>query len=186
MAQGNAQWWADLSVEPETITVRVPSSFSVDIWIRNTGRGTTEGVRSFHFDLSWDPGLTDFTGYTIQIPQSMGWTTTVSVKSGKLTMNGDAGEGSPYMLDDTMVLTVYFRCLGEGSSSFTFENASWIDGYNQPHEFTFHHGMCNQVAAPVGGYVASVGRWTNLAPYLTLIGLLAIVALIAVRKKRFS
>jgi len=181
-AYGNG---ATLGVEPQTRSVSVGSNFGVDVWIR----GLPASMCSFVFVMTWNPILLKYVSHSTSLPNPQ-WSMSVDasqVNTGRVEVHGHLNVAGGITTDRRWI-TVNFQCLGLGSSQIVFSEESWMD-YEGGFTLSFTHlpGTVTQTTggSSVGGVVLATNRVTVLAPYLVMIGLVAVgAAVYATKRKR--
>jgi hypothetical protein len=179
----------DISVSPGVKNVYVGRTFQITIVISNL----PDPMIGFDFEVTWDTTLMELVGWD-NFCDDRGWfhnenPVWCAGEYIRYELEGDANGAGPISSDlEWAILT--FKCLGEGTSDITIHSSNTIDfdGYSiSPDIF---NGVCNQQLPsrvqrlPVGGVLTPSNKLMILAPYLTLIGLLAAVTKAAVVVKR--
>ena len=92
--------------------------------------------------------------------------------------------------EDVMLLSLHFRCLGQGSSQVMIMQDAEIEchlallsGKVQPPAFAVTCNQYSSHAAPVGGFIEPVNKLSVFAPYLALFGFAATVAVVVWKKR---
>jgi len=172
-----------------TLDVKVGSSFSVDIWIRNIPSG--DPIANFAFDLGWDPALMQY-DHSQENPPN-GWKVNVDNANAPLGALGIGGSmlqnGNPYG-DDHMWLSVYFRCLKSGVGTIKISDSSYL-GSESGNTGSFNSVLNAKISqtegstpGPVGGVVLPTSKLEIVAPFAALAGLIVAVSTAVVVKKR--
>lgn len=179
----------DMSVSPGVMNVYVGSTFQVSIVISNL----PAPMIGFDFEVTWDTTLMKLVGWD-NFCDDRGWFHTENPvwcagEYIRYELEGDANGVGPVSSDlEWAVLT--FKCLGEGTSDIIIQSSHTIDFEDYSTSPDIFNGVCNQrlfsrvQRLPVGGVLTSSNKLMILAPYLTLIGLVAVVTTAAVVVKR--
>lgn len=182
---------ATIEVDPSTVTVTVCNNFDVDIWIRNIPIVMTE----FYFTVTWDDTQMQLDSYDEHCTDN-GWTT-FNVIQGSSSLRLVAS-GSNYDQDASWI-TLTFHCIDAGSSSINLEDTGIYYLETALVDHTTVNGTVNQNSPPdppgpdppsysgqVGGTIYSVNRLVVLAPFSVLIGLVGIIAIVFVVRRKYK
>jgi hypothetical protein len=173
-------------VPVNTLNIPVGSTFTVDVWIRNT---PSIGLEGFLLIVFWNPTMMELTSYQ-QAPNTKSWgqwdVAVQTVGTANIHLQG-GNSGGNYITSDMIYLTLTFRCLSQGSSEMSMGDG-YLDIVGQeqnvlPLDF---HVTCNQLSRAssnpyhyVGGKVFSANKLAVLAPYLALFGVIGFTTTIA-------
>lgn len=175
-----------------SIDVPVSSEFTLEVWVRNIPQ--THPLIGLDFTVTWDNTQVEYLYHTTQ---NHGFQYTEGPAdpkaAGNLYFTAPTDPGIPVTEDDWWV-RITFHCLDQGTSDITITSIDTIylmDNGNPPIAVNpaDHVVTCNQFQrAPskpyhyVGGEVFTVNKLAVLSPYLALIGVVAVAAILAKRK----
>jgi hypothetical protein len=182
-----------ISLTPSVVHVTPCSNFFVTVWITDIPGGWE--MTEFTLRLEWDPEYMELISRDV-VPDEWysgrGWETDgmIDEELGFIDFWGAAKETNYFITQDYPWLRPEFHCLQEGTSLITIKSGepSTIfirQGPNtvptEPEDFSI---VVHQRPPSVGGFMTSTNKLTVLAPYLSLVGLVAVVASAAVIMKR--
>lgn len=190
-----AQNGPTISVEPQTVSTYVGSTFSVDVWIR---RVPSSGLALIEFKVIWDPGSLQLVNYVNHVAQnSPHWEikTEEQVSASYLLKAQDPTmpqfPNNQYALHGDMSwATLTFRCTGQGDTTIDFpvtvapnQWGYWSDGSDSYPFDEYLNAKVHQTEsiAPVGGFMEPVNKLSIIAPYVALLGLVATVAVVVAK-----
>lgn len=175
-----------VSVEPGSISVTVGQQFTVQIWVK----GVT-GMEAYSFDIQWDANMMKRVSYSRNDNGRSHGSQGESGSSNVLYL--DCYQISPPYTGDAYWVTVTFECLARGTSSIQMLSGSkWYNGNGWLYFDARVDSTVRQSAQTasttryVGGVVTPTSSFFVLAPYLTMIGLVAVAATVYVAKRRCS
>ena len=172
----------DCSVEPQNQTVAAGSTFTVNVWIRNL---PAPGMDWFEFKVVWDPSMVEYVGRTRSWP--IGWLEDKeTIQPQSYYLEAHWGFFGFYSLDHSWV-TITFRCLRAGTTQIAPTGAVVSPGSlicDLLPATVNHVATVNQVGSTVGGYVVTANRLIVLAPYLVMIGSVAVIPAVYLTKRR--
>ncbi len=172
LANGTA---GDISVEPHPVGIQTsgPPQYTIGI----------------HFKVTWDNMLTHATEVNYYVSQLNCHFSSGFPKLDEGTLEIEAITNEPYLSGVATWATIKFRCEGAGVSSISIESSShWIlVSVDYPFS-TITDATCNQRQQSsnpyhyVGGELFTANKLAVLSPYLALIGLVAVAAIVAKRR----
>ena len=162
----------------------------MEIWIRDIPGG--DYIDNIFLHVYWDPEMIELVDYQkgydfFWDAESIKFAETVDDLPGFVgieyytLMVGGGG-----LTEDARCLLLTFHCLSEGVSPITLGTEdSYLTFYQlgriTPLLFVL---TTNQFYNPVGGIITPINRIGILAPYLTLVGLIAVVSAVYVVRRR--
>jgi hypothetical protein len=187
-----------IGVEPQTTSVGVGTTFTVDVWIRKVH--DYGGLAFFEFKIVWDPQSVELVSYGNHVKQNdANWIVLKEERdSGSYLLKAQ----DPTMPDfpnnrrfynDASWATLTFRCLALGDSSIEFPITVqpnrwgyWSDGSDGYNFDEYLNGVVHQTKSmTVGGLVTPTNKLEIVAPFAALAGLIVTVsAVVAVKKRR--
>lgn len=191
-ANGVPYWDLEQNGVPVTaLQVGVGDTFTVDVWIR--GILSDDGLTGVYLVVTWDPAMMALDSHE-EAPNTHNWEAwhVESLHEDSIDFYAVCGYGGctpeSAVTAGVMVLSLHFRCLGQGSSQVMIRQDADISGQLHilsgvvyPPAFAV---TCNQIAKPVGGVVMPTNRLEILTPYIALAGLIAVMSAVAVVKRR--
>ena len=184
LANGSA---GTISVEPHPVNVTVGTIFTVGIQTS----GPPQSTIGIHFKVTWDNMLTHATEVNYYVSQLNCYFSSGFPKLDEGTLEIEAITNGPYLSGVATWATIEFRCEGVGVSSVSIESSShWIlVSVDYPFS-TVTDATCNQrQPAPsnpyqhVGGEVFTANKLAVLSPYLALISVVAVAAVVVKRRR---
>ena len=177
-ARGNG---TSISIEPSSVSVTVGQKFTVQIWVRGV-----VGMERFYFDILWDTSMMTYVQYTGN---------NNGVSCARASWSPGPGDQSfnvfsmtPRFTGDAYWWSLQFQCLAAGTASLSIINAEWRND-NDAFSISTVSGATVQQNAPqtippryVGGEVFSANKLAVLSPYLALISIVAVAAVVVKRK----
>ncbi len=163
------------SAGSHSITVNFNNNFDVEFWIRDLSHQMVD----LTFTISWDPNKMEVVGGVTSPPAPWGMGTKdlgpglIQVLTGGVT---------PFQ-GDKLLYTLTLRCIDNGVSTINVIDASYHDPPGVPYNLNIVSATVNQQRPVVGGVVSPVNKSLMLAPYLALVGLVAAVAAVVVRRR---
>jgi hypothetical protein len=154
--------------------------FTVDVWIR--GISSSDGLTSLYLDVEWDPKMMVLDSHE-EASNTHSWEVwhVENIGEDSIDFYAVCGYGvclsERVVAEDVMLLSLHFRCLGQGSSQVTIPEVflGLLSGDVYPPAFVV---TCNQYAAPVGGFVEPVNKLVVFTSYLAVFGLAAALAVV--------
>ena len=179
---------------PPTLYVDAPSSvnvsteFDIIIGIRDIPAGW--GMTNIELDIQWDPNDLEYIECEFLNDDKPTWSggscgTNVNVpgKGG-----GSGGSAPPYWTEDAEWFRFRFHCLQAGPAVIKVFDIITVlaplTGGASAEEFPETVTVTVNQVAPVGGVATPINKLEILAPYIALAGLIAVVSVVYVIKKR--
>jgi len=182
-----------------TLNIPVGSQFTVEVWVRNIPQ--THQMVGLDFAVSWDKTQVEYVDHTTYAHY---WVLTVEPADpktdGVIWLYRPPDPQDPVSSQDSgLWMTITFHCLAQGTSQITLSSAGTIFLSLSPvTQQNFdpidilppnYVVTCNQLSrAPskpyhyVGGELFTTNKLAVLSPYLALIGVVAVAAVLIKRK----
>jgi len=172
-----------VSFDKPYLYVDVGSTFTVSVSIKNL----PSAMNQFDLTVDWNPGQVELAGIVeVGEVESRPWDTyyTNPPWSGSVTCYGE-GQG---WSTDAVWFTLTFRCLGPGTSTISVSSEETIilvtGGSINSEAFAIYCNQREPLRGPVGGIVMPVDKLEMMEPYIALAGLVAVSAVVAVKRRR--
>jgi len=170
---------AKVAIDPRIIDVEVCNDFTVTLSITDLP-GVMNKIDLY---ITWDTSLMKYKSHTFLAPEP-GWTDAGSF------VDPDAGSfhfvaGGPPTSDSNDWVEITFHCEGPGSSPINLVDVRLLlDDFDLLIEQTLKGAVNQYELAPVGGISTPINKLEILAPYIALVGLVAVVSTVYVIKRR--
>jgi hypothetical protein len=173
-----------------SIDVTVGNTFTLDVILGSAPPGFS--LIGYLLEFTWDSGQVELIGATALAPDGAnGWSTGTSFVSqdNSETVSGRGGDTTKRSFTAAHLI---FRCRAVGTSTITVaappeKSIDLVpdEGGSETHATIGPVPLvCNQSPPlTVGGMVMSVNKHEILAPYLTLVGLIAIASVVVVVRR---
>ena len=188
----------DLVISPHGISVAVGSAFTIDIWIKNIPSGYV--MSAFEFMVFFDGAMTELVDHdNLADTPGRNWDANLDVAYGSpyhtYACSADAGGAAYNWGTDAKWATLTFQCQAEGSSIITALDEETVYLVNvqtgQASSMNFdndqitvnQHPPAPPVPTHVGGEVFSANKLAVLSPYLALISVVAVAAVVVKRRR---
>ncbi len=180
------------SLEPSIVTINPCENFTLTLWIRDIPDGWA--MTEFEFMIEWDPTLMEIVDFPIFLGEVRGWENMSIALNATINLRllGMQANGAQWS-EDAAWFEFTFHCISEGTSAVTLSSpevgtitlvalvgGGTVNLEPEPFEVTV-----NQVEpAPVGGISTPINKLEILTPYIALAGLIAVVSVVYVIKRR--